>query len=227
MITKTGTTIVGLKYKTGVVLAADTRATSGPVVSDKNCIKIHSLTDQIFCCGAGTAADAERVARMASKELKMFANKYQRPPLVSHCVSLCTHYLHRYQGHVGAALIVGGIDSEGCHLHDIQPHGSSNSVLFAALGSGSLAAVGFLEHGYKMMDKDDAIELACSAIKAGILNDQYSGSSIDVCVIDHSGISFLRNLRSISMRGDTSKLEHPLGSIRIKKEEIFKMVEEF
>ena len=28
-VTKTGTTIVGLKYKTGVVLCADTRSTAG------------------------------------------------------------------------------------------------------------------------------------------------------------------------------------------------------
>jgi 20S proteasome subunit beta 2 len=227
MITKTGTTIVGLKYKTGVILAADTRSTSGRVVSDKNCIKIHQLTDQIFCCGAGTAADADRVTRMASKELKLFQNKYQRLPLVSHCVTLCSHHLHRHMGYVSAALIVGGVDSEGCHLHDIQPHGSNNSVLFTALGSGSLAAIGFLEHGYKLLDREDAIELACNAIKAGILNDQYSGSNIDVCVIDQGGVSFLRNFKNISVRNDTNKLEYPLDSVRVKKEEVFSLVEEY
>jgi len=35
--TKTGTTIVGLVYKGGVVLGADTRATGGTEVADKNC----------------------------------------------------------------------------------------------------------------------------------------------------------------------------------------------
>lgn len=34
--TSTGTTIVGLVYKDGVVMAADTRATSGHIVGDKN-----------------------------------------------------------------------------------------------------------------------------------------------------------------------------------------------
>jgi 20S proteasome subunit beta 2 len=41
--TKTGTTIVGIIYKDGVILGADTRATSGNIVSDKNCEKIHFL----------------------------------------------------------------------------------------------------------------------------------------------------------------------------------------
>lgn len=34
---KTGTTIVGVVYKDGIVLGADTRATEGTVVADLNC----------------------------------------------------------------------------------------------------------------------------------------------------------------------------------------------
>lgn len=44
---KTGTSIVGIIYKDGVILGADTRATEGPIVSDKNCSKIHHLQDHI------------------------------------------------------------------------------------------------------------------------------------------------------------------------------------
>jgi len=41
------------------MLAADTRATMGTVVGDKNCEKIHYIAPNIWCCGAGTAADTE------------------------------------------------------------------------------------------------------------------------------------------------------------------------
>ncbi|KAG2595151.1 hypothetical protein PVAP13_5KG523000 [Panicum virgatum] len=58
---KTGTTIVGLVFADGVVLGADTRATEGPIVADKNCEKIHYMAPNIYCCGAGTAADTEAV----------------------------------------------------------------------------------------------------------------------------------------------------------------------
>lgn len=44
---KTGTSIVGIIYKDGVILGADTRATEGPIVSDKNCSKIHHLQKHI------------------------------------------------------------------------------------------------------------------------------------------------------------------------------------
>ena len=41
--TKTGTTICGAIFDGGVVLGADTRSTSGDIVADKNCMKIHDL----------------------------------------------------------------------------------------------------------------------------------------------------------------------------------------
>ena len=53
-MTKTGTTICGAVYKGGVVVGADTRATGGDIVADKNCMKIHPLAPNMVCCGAGT-----------------------------------------------------------------------------------------------------------------------------------------------------------------------------
>ncbi len=41
--TKTGTTICGVIFKDGIVLGADTRATNGDIVADKNCEKIHKM----------------------------------------------------------------------------------------------------------------------------------------------------------------------------------------
>ena len=43
------------------MLAADTRATGGSIVGDKNCEKLHYLAPNIFCAGAGTAADCDHV----------------------------------------------------------------------------------------------------------------------------------------------------------------------
>lgn len=44
---KTGTTIVGIVFKDGIILGADTRATEGPIVADKNCSKIHYIAPNI------------------------------------------------------------------------------------------------------------------------------------------------------------------------------------
>lgn len=45
--TKTGTTIAGIIFKDGVILGADTRATDGNIVAEKNCSKIHYIASNI------------------------------------------------------------------------------------------------------------------------------------------------------------------------------------
>lgn len=64
---KTGTTIVGCIANNGscVVLAADTRATEDRTVADKRCEKVHSLTKNVWCCGAGTSGDIDALVRRA------------------------------------------------------------------------------------------------------------------------------------------------------------------
>ena len=66
--TKTGTTIVGVQFNGGVILAADTRATS-EIIAEKNCNKIHFISKNITCCGAGTAADCEYLTSQLIREV--------------------------------------------------------------------------------------------------------------------------------------------------------------
>ena len=53
------------------MIAADTRATMGSTVSDKNCAKLHTLAPNIYAAGAGTAADCDHVSEMIKRELEM------------------------------------------------------------------------------------------------------------------------------------------------------------
>lgn len=113
---KTGTTIVGVLYNDGVILGADTRATEGPIVADPDCLKIHYLAPNIYCCGAGTAADTEFVTQMVASELELHRLNTKTESRVSHVESRLTTHLFKYQGHIGAALIVGGVDVTGPKL---------------------------------------------------------------------------------------------------------------
>ncbi|CAM9192457.1 unnamed protein product, partial [Hapterophycus canaliculatus] len=74
---KTGTTIAGVVFEGGVVLGADTRATGGKTVCDRNCDKIHVLASNIACCGAGTSADAVRITEGARLALLRMAGEMQ------------------------------------------------------------------------------------------------------------------------------------------------------
>jgi 20S proteasome subunit beta 2 len=182
--TKTGTTIVGLVYKDGVVLGADTRATEGPIVADKNCEKIHYMAPNIYCCGAGTAADTENVTGMIASELELLRLRTKTDSRVVSAMTLLKKHLFNYQGHVSAALVLGGCDVTGPHLYTIYPHGSTDKLPFVTMGSGSLAAMSVFEAGYKDdMDEEEAKELVKAAIRSGIFNDLGSGSNVDICVI--------------------------------------------
>ena len=65
------TTIVGVCCRDGVILGADSRATGGDYVMDKNKLKIHQISPQLFCCAAGTAADCEQATRQMKLLISM------------------------------------------------------------------------------------------------------------------------------------------------------------
>ncbi|CAA3008770.1 proteasome subunit beta type-7-A [Olea europaea subsp. europaea] len=225
---KTGTTIVGLIFKDGVILGADTRATEGPIVADKNCEKIHYMAPNIYCCGAGTAADTEAVTGthnfcslsrcnqhvpfyficlfsanfilqwlfldMVSSQLKLHRYHTGRESRVVTALSLLKSHLFSYQGYVSAALVLGGVDVTGPHLHTIYPHGSTDTLPFATMGSGSLAAMAVFESKYREgLTRDEGVKLVSEAICSGIFNDLGSGSNVDICVITQGEKEYLRN----------------------------------
>lgn len=55
----------------------------------------------------------------------------------------------RYQGYIGAALVLGGVDNTGPHLYSIHPHGSTDKLPYVTMGSGSLAAMAVFESYWK------------------------------------------------------------------------------
>lgn len=194
---KTGTTIAGLVFRDGVILGADTRATNDSVVADKSCEKIHFIAPKIYCCGAGVAADTEMTTRMAASKMELHALSTGREPRVATVTRILRQTLFRYQGHVGASLIVGGVDLNGPQLYSVHPHGSYSRLPFTALGSGQDAAVALLEDRFQPnMTLEAAQELLVEAITAGILGDLGSGGSVDACVITAGGAKLQRALSS-------------------------------
>ncbi|XP_006878738.1 PREDICTED: proteasome subunit beta type-10 [Elephantulus edwardii] len=194
---KTGTTIAGLIFRDGVILGADTRATNDSVVADKNCEKIHYIAPKIYCCGAGVAADTEMMTRMAASKMELQALSTGREPRVNTVTRILRQTLFRFRGHVGASLIVGGVDVLGPQLYSVYPHGSYSRLPFAALGSGQDAAMAMLEDRFQPnMTLEDAQGLLVEAITAGILGDLGSGGNVDACVITGAGAKLLRTLSS-------------------------------
>lgn len=203
MVTKTGTTIVGIRCRDGVVLGADTRSTSGSHVMCKNVHKIHQLSSHIYACGAGTSADCEQVTRRARQALAQAAitfdlcGEFHRRHTVATAVEAIISSLWQKTRQISAVYIVGGYDSHGPSLYQIDSDTVPVKAPFAALGSGSLDAIASLEisckgHIVRSVDlNDEYLNISCKegidfvrkAVRSGILNDLGSGSHVDICVI--------------------------------------------
>jgi 20S proteasome subunit beta 2 len=163
-------------------------------VADKNCEKIHFIASNIYCCGAGTAADTENVTSLISSQLELHELDTGRKVRVVTALTLLKQYLFRHQGYIGAALILGGFDVDGPSLYTIYPHGSTDKLPYVTMGSGSLAAMSVFESKWREnMDLEEAKELVTQAITAGIFNDLGSGSNVDLCVITEEKTEMLRN----------------------------------
>lgn len=122
-------------------------------------------------------------------------------------MTMLKQHLFRYQGHIGAYLVVAGVDPTGVGLFTVHAHGSTDKLPYVTMGSGSLAAMSVFESMWKPnLSREDAINLSAEAIKAGIFNDLGSGSNVDVCVIQQDGpTQLLRNYMKPNERGEKER----------------------
>jgi len=223
---KTGTTICGIQLADCIILGADTRATEGPIVADKNCDKLHYIAKNIYCAGAGTSADLEATTGLIESQIELLRLATNTQPRVCTVVQRLSTMLFRYQGHVGCALVLGGVDCTGPHLYQIYPHGSTDVLPFVTMGSGSLAAMAMLETGYRGdLTVDEGKALVAKAIRAGIFNDLGSGGNVDVCVVTKDGCTHYRNMETPTPRKYKAKYApFPAGTTPILKTDIRKLV---
>jgi len=200
---KSGTTICGVQLKDAVVLAAN----------------------NVYCAGAGTAADLEHTTQLMESQMELLRLATGRQPRVCTVVRRLSQMLFRYQGYVGCALVLGGVDVTGPHLYQIYPHGSTDMLPFTTMGSGSLAAMAILESEYnENLSIDEGKALVAKAIRAGIFNDLGSGGNVDVCVITREGGTIFRNMEKPNERKFKANYQgFPKGTTPVLKEEIFKL----
>jgi 20S proteasome subunit beta 2 len=193
---------------------------------------LHYIAPQIWCAGAGTAADTEFTTALISSNLELHALSTGRKPRVVTCMTLLKQHLFRYQGHIGAYLVVAGVDPTGAHLFTVHAHGSTDKLPYVTMGSGSLAAMSVFETQWRpQLSREDAVKLCSEAILAGIFNDLGSGSNVDVAVITEEKTTLMRNFIQPNQRapkqrnynfakGTTAVLNEKI----ITKEEISKYV---
>lgn len=196
-VLKSGTTIVGIVCKEGIVMAADRQSTAGNIVMDKDAQKIRLVNSYLAFAGTGLVADIQRSAKLAAAELKLKELRTRARPSVRNGASLLSMLIYEsvrqptmMQFMVGS--LVGGVNEDGTtELYSIDPAGGIKKIedYDANFGSGMPFVLGLLERQYRPnMNVKEGIELALEAVKSSTQRDTGSGHGIDIFTITKEGI---------------------------------------
>jgi proteasome beta subunit len=185
---KTGTTILGIVCKDGVVMAADTRATGGNIVMSKIEKKVFPVNDYLIIAGCGLAMEIQKVPKLLAAELKLKELRSKSRPSVEQAINLLSNI--RTSGQ--SAFLLGGFNEDGAvELYSSDPVGHITQVedYDANWGSGMPFVLGLLERQYKKgLTVEEGVKLALECVKSSTQRDIASGNGIDVFTITKEGI---------------------------------------
>jgi 20S proteasome subunit beta 1 len=71
---------MAINFKDGVILAADSRTTTGAYIANRVTDKLTQVHDTIWCCRSGSAADTQAVADIVHYHLGMYGTTNDEPP---------------------------------------------------------------------------------------------------------------------------------------------------
>ena len=194
-LTKTGTTIVGMSGNGYCILGADSRATSGTMVADKYCSKLHPLSHNCAAAGAGTSADLDHITRECfyqtqlwlssptSSSSRRFQTVGNHPVTINTTSSMtmlphisvpqiCRYLqqrLYEQQGTCQANLIVGGMDSA-----TTDGNGERRGILRAIHPHGSIDVVSYTALGSGSYAAISVLESAIHNSNDGLLYPQHN-----------------------------------------------------
>jgi len=196
-ILKSGTSIIGIVCKDGIVMASDRQSTAGNIVMNKNSEKTKQIHDYLLFSATGSVSDIQRTAKLLEAELKLKELRARTRPSIKEAANLTGSLIYSnirqmsmIQSIVGA--LVGGFNEDGTlELYSIEPAGSVIKVedYDANFGSGMPYILGLLERQYKKnMSVEEGVKLAIESIKSSTQRDTGSGHGIDVFAITKDGI---------------------------------------
>lgn len=62
-----------MRYKDGVIIGADSRTSTGSYVANRVTDKLTRITDNVYCCRSGSAADTQAIADVV--QFHMYLNE--------------------------------------------------------------------------------------------------------------------------------------------------------
>ena len=153
---------------------------------------------------SGGVADAQRVVN----SLQYYANIYRlerKSPIPVHSAAILTSnilFSARFAPLI-AIVLLGGYDSSGSSIYNIDLFGSLVRENFVSSGSGSPVAYGILENEYREdLDTREAVPIASKAVIAAIKRNAGTGDNFNITIINDKGYYELSEKEKNKILGD-------------------------
>ncbi|KAK7083101.1 Proteasome subunit beta type-5 [Halocaridina rubra] len=184
-----GTTTLGFKFDGGVIMAVDSRATSGQYIGSGNVKKIIEINPYLLGTMAGGAADCTYWERVLAKQCRIYELRNRERISVAAASKLLANMVYQYKGYgLSMGVMIAGWDKKGPGLYYVDNDGNRMPGNAFSVGSGSIYAYGVLDSGYsKDLSDAEAQELGRRAIYHATHRDAYSGGIVRVYHIKEDG----------------------------------------
>lgn len=186
-----GTTTLAFIYepktandKGGIIVAVDSRASSGEYISSKDVMKILDIGDRMVATMAGGAADCQFWTRVVAKYCALFELREKSEITVAAASKYFSNVLYSYRNRgLSVGSMVAGYDKRGPAIFKVDSDGQRIQLRLCSIGSGSLSAYGVLDTFYEpKMTDEEAYKFARRAIMHATFRDTGSGG---VCNLVH------------------------------------------
>mmetsp|Transcript_46469 Transcript_46469/g.118612 ORF Transcript_46469/g.118612 Transcript_46469/m.118612 type:complete len:229 (+) Transcript_46469:201-887(+) len=184
-----GTTIMACSYDGGVLMAADSRTSTGTYVANRVADKITSLADNIYICRSGSAADTQAISSYAMYFIEQHEQEKGGPIEVETAANFVAQMGYNNKNNLQAGMIIGGWDKYGGgQVFGIPLGGSLIKTPYSIGGSGSAYISGFCDKNFKPnMTYEECREFVRRAVSHAMARDGSSGGVIRIVRIDGTG----------------------------------------
>jgi 20S proteasome subunit beta 5 len=188
-----GTTTLGFKYKGGVILAVDSRATGGMYIGSGSVKKIIEINKFLLGTMAGGAADCTYWERVLSKQCRLYELRNRERISVAAASKLLSNIAYNYKGMgLSMGVMIAGYDKRGPGLYYVDSDGERTPGQVYSVGSGSIFAYGVLDQGYKYdLEDEEAYDLGRRAIYHATFRDAASGGIVRVYHMKPTGFEVI------------------------------------
>lgn len=181
---------MAVEYDNGVIIGADSRTTTGSYIANRVTDKLTKITDRIYCCRSGSAADTQAIADIVEYHMDLQRIELGEEPLVLTAANVFKELCYNYRDSLTAGIIVAGYDDRlGGQVYCIPIGGMFQRQAIAIGGSGSTYVYGYVDSHFKpKMTKEKCIEFVTNTLALAMTRDGSSGGVIRLGIITKDGI---------------------------------------